>query len=104
MPGLIILQDKALNTGSRKTENRQERRKAIRQRNTDSPRNCAINCFLEDPITFLMPTSLALSMERAVVRLMKLMPAIIRMNAAMTEKIATLFILPLSGLPYLECR
>src|SRR5687768_8309467 len=67
---------------------------AIQLINTLSPTNCRASCVLTAPATLRMPTSLALSEERAVVRLTKLMQAIIKMNKATTEKIYTFLLLP----------
>ena len=47
----------------------------------DSVKNCLIRLLRREPTTFLMPTSLALPADLAVERLMKLMQAMIRMEA-----------------------
>jgi hypothetical protein len=60
----------------------------------DSPKNCLAICDLVAPITFLMPTSVALFADLAVARFIKLIQAIMRINNAIIEKIITSFILP----------
>ena len=55
----------------------------------DSVKNCPISDFFPVPKTFLIPTSLALPDERAVVRFMKLMHANTRINNAAAENIYT---------------
>ena len=54
---------------------------------TDSLINCTDNCQRCAPIDFLMPTSLALSAERAVERFIKLIQAISKTTKAMMQKI-----------------
>src|SRR4030095_16253954 len=61
----------------------------------DSVRNWNMRNFLSVPSTLRIPTSLARLAERAVVRFMKLMQAINRINKATAEKIYTYWILPL---------
>jgi len=52
----------------------------------DSSRNCPISCRRRDPNVLRIPTSLALSIERAVERLIKLIPAILKINKAIKPK------------------
>ena len=62
---------------------------------TDSKRNWVMSDFLSEPKVLRIPTSLALSADLAVDRLIKLIHAITRMNKAMSRKIATAFSFPL---------
>jgi hypothetical protein len=52
----------------------------------DSVRNWPINCFLNDPRTLRIPTSLARPDDRAVERFIKLMQAIMMINTAIAVK------------------
>ncbi|MNL62949.1 hypothetical protein D3C87_1870250 [compost metagenome] len=69
----------------------------MRQSNTDSLTNCLASNPLAAPTTLRIPTSLARSAERAVVRFTKLMQAISRMKMATTENTYTLLMLPFSA-------
>ncbi len=53
----------------------------------DSNRNCQISDFFSEPKVLRIPTSFALSTERAVDRLMKFIQAIARIKAAITLNI-----------------
>ena len=52
----------------------------------DSLQNCFINCSLFAPATFLIPTSLFLRADLAVVKLIKLITAIISIKTAIIPK------------------
>ena len=55
--------------------------------NVDSTKNCAMRFLFSVPSTFLMPTSFARFAECAVVRFIKLMQAMSKINKATAEKI-----------------
>ena len=56
---------------------------------TDAVINWAISCDLRLPTTLRNPTSLALTVERAVARFIKLIPAMTRISMAATRKTYT---------------
>ena len=60
---------------------------AMSVRMIDSPMNCIDNCQRNAPMVFRMPTSLALSDDRAVERFMKLTMAISNTIREMIRKI-----------------
>ena len=81
----ICLEARVLNTGKNKYTKRSAKHIAANDKMIDSPKNCPIISILEAPTTFRIPTSLALFMERAVERFMKLIHAIKRMITAIIE-------------------
>jgi hypothetical protein len=69
------LPDSWLNKGNNNTISPNAIRILKRLITVDSNRNCAINSFRPEPKVFLIPISFALSIERAVERLIKLIQA-----------------------------
>ncbi len=69
---------------------------------TDSPINWEARWDFCAPTTLRIPTSLALSTERAVVRLTKLMHAIPKIKIATIPKMYTLLMLPCTLPPFVE--
>ncbi len=61
----------------------------IKTINVDSVRNCIISSLRSVPNTFLIPTSFARLAERAVVRFIKLIQAISKINNATAENMYT---------------
>ena len=59
--------------------------RAINVRISDSPRNCDTSLAFDTPMAFLIPISLALLLEVAVDRFIKLIPAMIRIRMAATR-------------------
>src|SRR6185437_4192329 len=64
--------------------------KAIATNTSDSPKNCAINCCLNEPTAFRMPTSRARFSLRAVERFMKLIQASTRTNVPISPTSQTI--------------
>src|SRR4051794_31427885 len=67
-----------------------------------SPINCLISADLCAPITFRIPTSLALLADRAVERFMKFTQAINKINTATMVKSLTYSLRPPSNCPFLK--
>ena len=86
--------DRLLKVG-RKMETRMiEKKREMNERRIDSTMNCFMRCDFCAPVTFLMPTSLILVEDLAVAKFMKLIQAMSKTKAAMTEKMYTYLILP----------
>ena len=60
----------------------------------DSPMNCLIKSHFTAPVTFLTPISLIRVEDLAVVKFIKLMQAMSRINTAIAEKIYTYSMMP----------
>src|SRR5690349_5782093 len=97
---LISLLISVLKAGNATWTNNTQKNAAIVVTNTDSTRNCRIKDFLCDPIAFLIPTSLALFSDLAVVRLIKLMHAISSTNTPIIVNICTYSIKPAESFPF----
>src|SRR5260221_6172935 len=65
----------SLNQGNNRNTINEAPKNAMITTNNDSPKNCLINWLRTEPTAFLMPTSLALFSERAVLRFIKLIQA-----------------------------
>jgi hypothetical protein len=74
--------------------------KPIAKNNIDSAKNCLITWDFRAPITFRTPTSLALSIDLAVVILIKLNQAITRIKAAIIRRPRTAVLLPFTQASY----
>ena len=78
---------KRLNLGRKISTKINERKREKKATTRASPRNCLVICGRTAPMTLRIPTSLARLSDRAVVKFIKLMQAMINMKTAIREKI-----------------